>query len=85
MKRHKHYHLISFVHDLLRVGEKGAGLPCVSLLHDVHALFSWTTAALEHVRYRRSLHLYAHGLGFSRRFHTSIFLYFTFRVGVSGQ
>lgn len=71
--------------DLLCVGEKGAGLPCVSLPHDVHALFSWTTSALEHIRYRRSLHLHAHGLGFSRRFHTSIFLYLTFRVGVSVQ
>jgi hypothetical protein len=57
------YHLISFVYDLLSVGEKGAGLPCVSLPHDVHALFSWTTTALEHNRYRRSLHLHAHGWG----------------------
>lgn len=38
-------------------------------------LSSSNDTGAEDVRYRRSLHLHAQGSGFSRRFHTSIFLY----------
>lgn len=67
IKRHNTIIHLFCISIALRVGEKGAGLPCVSLPHDVHALFSWTTSALDHVRYCRSLLLHGHGLGFSRR------------------
>ncbi len=54
IKRHKtssHLFLLS-----ISFGREGSWPALIPLLHDVHALFSWTKLALEHARYRRSLH-----------------------------